>query len=242
MITILKMEILKVIRNKRFIFFTLVLPLVLYTVLYNFQGSGADVDKENTVVVLAIIASIFSTVGSGLNTLSSRISREKPYIINILTITPYSPLKFITITSLVQFFLNTVIIAVIVFFGFIAFGLDVNFQLILMEGVVLFSSIFYILLGLCLGFLLDNVTLNSIAFPLYFFVMATHMTEDLFEGIVNFPGFFTTVQKIFPGIYANNAVLNIFDGIDFSTNFLVLFGFVSVMFIISIVIYQVNKT
>jgi len=237
--TILKMETLKVIRNKRFIFFTLVIPLVLYTVLYNFPGSEAD--KENAAVVLAIISSIFATVGSGLNTLSSRVSREKPYIVNILNITPYSPLKFITVSSLVQLFLNAVIIAVIVLYGFIVFSLDVTFQLILMEGIILFSSIFYILLGLCLGLLLDNVTLNSVAFPLYFFVMATHMTENLFVGIVKFPEFFTTIQKVFPGIYANTAVLNIFNGTNFSINFFMLTGFVTAMFIISIVLYRVSK-
>ncbi|WP_371069499.1 ABC transporter permease [Sediminibacillus sp. JSM 1682029] len=239
MLTILKLEIVKVLRNKRFIFFTLVVPLVLYTVLYNFSGS--DMDKENAVTVLAIVASIFATVGSGLNTLSSRVTREKPYITNILNITPYSPFKFITITSLVQFFLNIVIITVIIVYGFLVFGLEINSPFILMETIILFSSIFYIFLGLSLGFLLDSVTLNTIAFPLYFFVMATHITEDLFIGSIDFPGFFTAIQKVFPGIYANSAVINIFNDKNFGSDFFILTGYVAAMFVISIFIYQVNK-
>ncbi|WP_339323334.1 ABC transporter permease [Paenibacillus sp. FSL W8-0194] len=201
MITIIRYEILKVLRNKRFVFFTLVLPLVFLVVLNAFAKPEGD--QGQYITYLAVFCTLFGTAGSGLNTLSTRVAKEKSYIGSIYAVTPYSPGKFIFVTAFVQLLLNVLIAAVIIVFGLAVFRLNIDGMLLKMELLAVYSSLYYIFIGLSLGFLLDVVSLQSLSFPLYMGFMAMNLTNDL--GL-HMPEFMVHIQKFFPGFYLNKAV------------------------------------
>ncbi|QAA31123.1 ABC transporter permease [Clostridium manihotivorum] len=239
MSTTIKYEFLKVIRNKRFIMFTLVAPLFFYVLLYSMSSSGGAEAKAAMSAMLAVLCSTFATVGSGINTLSSRIAREKPYIGNILVTTPYTPSKFIIITSAVQILLNVFIEAVIILFGALFFKLQLTRELFIMEAVILYLSTFYVLLGLCLGFVLETVTLQALSFPIYFAAMATNVTQQMYPGM---PGFITTIQRAFPGFYATKMISNISDHAQALSNLAILSVYIVLMLIVTLVVYRYKKT
>lgn len=235
--TTIKYEILKVIRNKRFIMFTLIAPLFFYVLLYNMSTVKGEA-LTTMSIMLAILCSTFATVGSGISTLSSRIAREKPYINNILVTTPYTPGKFIIITSLVQLLLNLLIVTVIVIFGAVFYHLPLTKDLFAMEAVILYLSSFYVLLGLCLGFALENATLQALSFPIYFAAMATNVTQQMYPGM---PKFVVIIQKAFPGFYATKLVSNIsIHKADF-TNMVILSIFILVMLAVTLTVYKNKK-
>ncbi len=235
MMTTIKYEILKVIRNKRFIMFTLVAPLFFYILLYNMSS----VKTGAMSMMLAVLCSTFATTGSGINTLSSRIAREKPYINNVLITTPYSPGKFVVITSAVQLLLNILIEAVIVAFGVALFHLTLTKDLLVMEGIILYLSSFYVLVGLCLGFVLELVALQAIAFPIYFLVMVTNITQQMYP---NMPKALVIAQKAFPGFYATNLITSISNNTKDLKSLLILTLYILGMLAITLLIYRRKQT
>ncbi|MBY9077971.1 ABC transporter permease [Paenibacillus sp. HN-1] len=236
MMTIIRYEILKVLRNRRFVFFTLVMPLVFFLVLNAFVKP--DKGQGEFITYLAVFCTLFGTAGSGLNTLSTRVAKEKSYIGSIYTVTPYSPGKFIFVTALVQLLLNVVIAAVIITFGAAVFQLKMDGMLLKMELLALYSSLYYIFLGLILGFLLDIVSLQSISFPLYLGFMSMNITKDLGFSV---PGFMTHIQRFFPGYYLNQAVKTLYTGGDALQSILMMTLNIGLLLIVTLVVYRYKK-
>ncbi|MWV45657.1 ABC transporter permease [Paenibacillus sp. HJL G12] len=236
MMTIVRYEILKVLRNKRFVFFTLILPLVFLVVLNAFVKP--DSDQGQYITYLAVFCTLFGTAGSGLNTLSTRVSKEKSYIGSIYAVTPYSPGKFIFVTAFVQLLLNVLIAAVIIVFGLAVFHLNIDGMLLKMELLALYSSLYYIFIGLTLGFLLDVVSLQSISFPLYMGFMAMNLTKDL--GL-KLPDFMVHIQKFFPGYYLNKAVGTISIGGDAMRDIGMLTLNIVVLLVVTLFVYRYKR-
>ncbi|MFU1793976.1 ABC transporter permease [Paenibacillus azoreducens] len=235
MLNIVKYEIFKVLRNKRFVFFTMVVPLGFWIFLAQTMEPNQTEYHDQFLVWLATLATTFATVGSGINTLSTRVARSKPYIRKVLVTTPYSPAKFIIVTALVQLLLNLVIEFVIIAFGMIFYGLHFSMDLFATELILLYSSVFYVLLGICLGFIFDVVTLQTISFPLYVLVMSTTITS---VGFFHVPEFMTYVQRIFPGYYTNQAIASLTNPATLMTNLLIIMGYLVLVAVIAYFVYR----
>ncbi|MGO4786736.1 hypothetical protein AB4124_04740 [Paenibacillus sp. 2KB_20] len=234
MLNILKYEIVKVLRNKRFIFFTMLVPLGFWVFLAQTMQPESSADYNQFLSWLAVLATTFATVGSGINTLSTRVARSQTYIRKVLVITPYSPAKFIVVTAFVQTLLNLIIICVIIVFGVVFYGLQFDGQLLATELILLYSSVFYVLAGICLGFIFDIVTLQTVSFPLYALVMSTTITS---VGFFQVPQFMVYVQRIFPGYYTNQAIASLTDPGSLALNLLIIFGYLVLIALVAYFAY-----
>lgn len=233
---IISYEFLKIIRNKRFISFSLIVPLIFYVILVTITKAKSGNDQ--LITMFAVLCSVFATIGGGINTLSSRIAREKMYIGNVLVTTPYTPAKFIITTTLVQTLLGFLIEVVIVLFGAVIYRLNLNIQLLNLELIVLCLSIFYVLIGLCLGILCDSVTLQTLSFPIYILAMATNANKVIWPQA---PDLLITLEKILPGYYATQAIIDVFNYTSYISDLLKVFIYIFIMMIVAIVIYSIKK-
>lgn len=235
MITLIKYEFLKIIRNTRFIVFTLLFPLGFYIGLY-FGSSNDYYASDNKSFMLFILCSIFAVVGSGLMTLSTRISKERNYFKKIIRVTPLSSFKYVFISGLVQLMLNIMLILILTIIGVLICNLKVDILLFKTIGIIIIFSLFFIFLGIILGFVLDIVSLQTVSFPIYIIMILTNITNRILPYI---PDTITNIQKFFPGYYATDIIVGIINNQSICFSFFILCLFVICISILSVLVVKI---
>ncbi|MEZ0091093.1 ABC transporter permease [Streptacidiphilus sp. EB129] len=76
MITLIKVEVLRILRNKRFLFFTLLYPVVMYLMFVSIWGNNAPAPGLSAKTYFMVSMATFGTVGAALST-AMRISLER---------------------------------------------------------------------------------------------------------------------------------------------------------------------
>lgn len=235
MITLVKYEFLKVIRNTRFILFTLLFPLGFYVGLY-FGSSNDYYASDNKSFMLFILCSIFSVVGSGLMTLSTRISKERNYFKKVIRVTPLSSFKYVFISGLVQLILNIMLVLILTVIGVLICDLKVDILLFKTIGIIIIFSLFFIFLGIILGFVLDIVSLQTVSFPIYAIAILSNITNKILPYI---PDTIANIQKFFPGYYATDSIIGIITNQSICLSFFALCLFVVGISILSVLVVKI---
>jgi ABC-2 type transport system permease protein len=193
---------------------------------------------DDKSLILFITCSLYGTLGSGVITLSTRITREKEYMLTAIKTTPFSIVKYICTASIVQFVLNALIIAVLAVIGISICGLHINAMMFWQSGIILMLSLYFIFVGILLGFIFDVVTLQSISMPLYFILILGNITNKL---IPQMPKAITKVQMLFPGYYATNLLLRIYKHLSFSKELIILLSHIIFILMAVIIILNIYK-
>nr|EJQ72890.1 hypothetical protein IGC_05144 [Bacillus cereus HuA4-10] len=229
MITVTQ-QIQNVLRNRRFIIFTLIFPSLWYLFfMYQFKNAVAF-----NATTLAVFSGMFGVAGSGINTFSTRVAREKKYYDFMNKISPYNKAKYLFDSLITQTMLNVMIILTITLTGLLFGNMTIEFDYIKMVSILMYYGFYYIIIGYILGTLFDDETLTSVSFPIFMGFMLINLTPNA----VSFNGlkFLGDVQKIFPGYYFNDAISHIHDSqkvmVDFgiiSIHLLIVLGLVSIV-------------
>ncbi|WP_397386715.1 hypothetical protein [Paenibacillus sp. MMS20-IR301] len=193
---------------------------------------------DDKSLILFITCSLYGTLGNGVITLSTRITREKEYMLTAIKTTPFSIAKYICTASIVQFVLNALIIAVLAMIGVGICGLHINAIMFRQSGIILILSLYFIFVGIMLGFIFDVVTLQSISMPLYFILILANITNKL---IPQMPEAITKVQMLLPGYYATNVILKVYQHLSFSKELLILLSHIIFMLMAVLIILSIYK-
>ncbi|WP_028400620.1 ABC transporter permease [Ectobacillus panaciterrae] len=111
-----RMEILRVLRNRRFIIASLIMPLMFYYIFTNIAG-GASNSKEWQAQYL-ISMTTFSIIGSAINTLGLRLVQERTQgWSRLIQITPLPAGAYLTAKMAAQTLINLFSIIVIFLTG-----------------------------------------------------------------------------------------------------------------------------
>ncbi|WP_379970702.1 ABC transporter permease [Ectobacillus sp. sgz5001026] len=204
-----KVEVMRTFRNRRFIFASLVMPILFYYLFTNMvTGGNADATwKEHYLVSMAA----FSVIGTAINTLGLRLVQENSQgWSRLMRITPLPNGVYVAAKMIAQSLVNALCIIVVFVAGF----LINHIQLSMWQWV---SSFFWILIGampfLALGTVIGTMkkidTASAVANILY---LSISMLGGLWIPLEIFPTTLQTIGKILPTYSFGNGAWNIVDG------------------------------
>ena len=187
----------QVLRNKRFILFTLFIPVTWYMILNNLQG-------DMMPNILLSIAVFIGVIGNSLATFSKRISSEIEFYKLESSFSNYSIVNYLLSQSLVQVLLNGLIFAVVTLVATIFFRLPFSNLLIYQFILLMFMGMYFS--GFVIGVRVDSKVIDTISFPIIVLASITIIPFSHLAVESDFVNTVSTIQKIFPGYYYSQIV------------------------------------
>ena len=189
----------QVLRNKRFILFTLFIPVTWYMSLNNLQG-------DMMPNILLSIAVFIGVIGNSLATFSKRISSEIEFYKLESSFSNYSIVNYLLSQSLVQVLLNGLIFAVVTLVATIFFRLPFSNLLIYQFILLMFMGMYFSFIGFVIGVRVDSKVIDTISFPIIVLASITIIPFSHLAVESDFVNTVSTIQKIFPGYYYSQIV------------------------------------
>ena len=127
-------------QNKRFIIFTILFPVVFY-VFFIKQLKFVNTDDSG---MIALFSAMFGIAGSGLNTFSQKVSKDKDYFRIMDKISPYSYAHYMFDSVLAQTILNILILFSVTLAGVLIGKLNVTGSYLSISSLLLYLSLIHI--------------------------------------------------------------------------------------------------
>ncbi|NVY96125.1 ABC transporter [Lactobacillus sp. DCY120] len=197
-------QIKQVLRNKRFLMFTMFIPVTWYFLLYNLQHDLPPVMMLGVAVFIGII-------GNSLATFSKRISSNSQFYFFQARISRYTIKNYFFDQGFVQLILNFLIFMVVLLAAVIFFHLKLEFHLFEQFGLLMVMGLYFSAIGFVMGVRLDSKIIDTVSFPIIIIAAMTIIPFDQI-GSGDFIHLISKIQMIFPGYYYNNLMQAIIDG------------------------------
>lgn len=170
-----KCEILRNVRNRRFFFFSLLLPIGFYFLYVNLIGKNTQVDGASWATYYMMSMATFSVVGAGLNGLSSRIAFERTQgWLRLVQTTPLHPFHYVTTKIVANLLINVTEVVVLFVVGGIVEHVSLGFWQWIFSGLwIAFGGLAFIVLGILIGQLAGMDAAQIVASALYFILSIT---------------------------------------------------------------------
>ncbi|MBW1606313.1 hypothetical protein [Lactobacillus sp. Sy-1] len=225
------LQIKTVLRNKRFIFFTILIPncwLIALSMMLFDTGThnyfGSEVSYKYIIFATCCLIGIS---GNSLVTFSKRINSSREYYLLQFKITHYTVWNWLADSLLTQLILNLMISIILFIVGIFLHVTTLNWTILILILLSNAVGIYLSLIGFALGILVRNKTLDAIGFPLmilmaFLIIPFNHFTTGSFVDLI------TLAQKLFPGYYTYNIISNLSDATAINSADMIAF-FVSMM-------------
>ncbi|WP_165209072.1 ABC transporter [Streptococcus tangpeifui] len=192
-------QLKQVIRNKRFLLFTIFIPVVWYAFLHNVQS---DV-SSNIILGIAVFIGI---IGNSLATFSKRISSNIDFYSFESRFTHYSVKKYLFDQTFVQIVLNALIFFVLLFSAVVFFNFSISNTVFVQCLLLMFMGLYFSIIGFVMGVRLDSKIIDTVSFPIIILAALMIIPFNNLGASGNFVDFLTKVQMIFPGYYYSNLI------------------------------------
>ncbi|WP_288294989.1 ABC transporter [uncultured Granulicatella sp.] len=192
-------QLKQVLDNKRFLLFTIFIPVAWYVFLYNIQ-------QEITPNIMLGIAVFIGIIGNSLATFSKRISSNIDFYSFESKFSKYTVKNYLLDQTLVQLVLNTLIFVVILAVGILFFSFPLNSQLVVQFFLLTIMGIYFSIIGFVIGVRLDEKIIDTVSFPVIILASMTIIPFASLGAEGGFKEFIGKVQMIFPGYYYTNIV------------------------------------
>lgn len=189
-------------QNKRFVIFTILFPVVFY-IFFIKQLNYVNTEDSG---MIALFSAMFGIAGSGLNTFSQKVSKDKGYFRIMDRVSPYSYMRYMFDSVLSQTILNIMILFFITLVGVLLGNLKVTVSYLYIASLLLYFGFYYIVIGFLLGTIFNDETLASASMPIFFAFMMLNLTPNIISTM-KIPEIIVTIQKFFPGYYYNEVLL-----------------------------------
>ena len=189
-------------QNKRFVIFTILFPVVFY-IFFIKQLNYANTEDSG---MIALFSAMFGIAGSGLNTFSQKVSKDKGYFRIMDRVSPYSYMRYMFDSVYSQTILNIMIFYFITLAGVLLGNLKVTVSYLYIASLLLYFGFYYIVIGFLLGTIFNDETLASASMPIFFAFMMLNLTPNIISTM-KIPEIIVTIQKFFPGYYYNEVLL-----------------------------------
>ena len=189
-------------QNKRFVIFTILFPVVFY-IFFIKQLNYANTEDSG---MIALFSAMFGIAGSGLNTFSQKVSKDKGYFRIMDRVSPYSYMRYMFDSVVAQTILNIMILFFITLAGVLLGNLKVTVSYLYIASLLLYFGFYYIVIGFLLGTIFNDETLASASMPIFFAFMMLNLTPNIISTM-KIPEIIVTIQKFFPGYYSNEVLL-----------------------------------
>lgn len=156
--------------------------------------------------MIALFSAMFGIAGSGLNTFSQKVSKDKGYFRIMDRVSPYSYMRYMFDSVVAQTILNIMILFFITLAGVLLGNLKVTVSYLYIASLLLYFGFYYIVIGFLLGTIFNDETLASASMPIFFAFMMLNLTPNIISTM-KIPEIIVTIQKFFPGYYYNEVLL-----------------------------------
>ncbi|RAP74524.1 ABC transporter permease [Paenibacillus montanisoli] len=120
-----KAELLRTARNRRFVIFSVVMPIIFYFLFSNIVGDNEIVGGVNWSAYYLMSMTCYGIIGASFSTFSIRLSRERSQgWIRMLRITPLPAWAYILSKIVSQAVINLFIVVMMFLIGGISKGID----------------------------------------------------------------------------------------------------------------------
>ncbi|MFS9132834.1 ABC transporter [Streptococcus infantis] len=196
----MKLILLKqVLDNKRFLLFTIFIPVAWYVFLYNIQQGITP----NLMLGIAVFIGI---IGNSLATFSKRISSNIDFYSFESKFSKYTVKNYLLDQTLVQLVLNTLVFIVVLAVGVLFFSFPLNSQLVVQFFLLTIMGIYFSIIGFVIGVRLDEKIIDTVSFPVIILASMTIIPFASLGAEGGFMEFIGKAQMIFPGYYYTNIV------------------------------------
>ena len=179
-----KIQLKQVLRNKRFVLFTIILPIGWYIFFYQLQ-------KGVSPSILLGIAVFIGVIGNSLATFSKRIASVKNYLWD---------------QSIVQLILNSLIFLAVLVVAVLGFHFPVTTSLLVQFFLLSLMGIYFSVIGFVLGVRVDAKTIDTIGFPVIILAAMTIIPFDTLGASGGFMDLVGKLQRVFPGYYYTKVI------------------------------------
>ncbi len=185
-------QLKQVLRNKRFLLFTIFVPVIWYVFISNVQKGVLP----NIVFGIAVFIGI---IGNSLATFSKRIATNIEFYSFESRFTRYAVKDYLLDQMLVQLALNTLIFMAVLTFAVSFFNLHVTTSLVVQFLLLTVMGIYFSIIGFVLGVRVDAKTLDTISFPAIILAAMKIIPFASLGADGGFIGAFSKIKMIFPG-------------------------------------------
>ena len=212
-------QLKQVLRNKRFLLFTIFVPVTWYIFLYNIQQGIVP----NIMFGIAVFIGIIGIIGNSLATFSKRISSNIEFYSFESRFTKYSVKKYLLDQTIVQIVLNSLIFVVVLGVAVAFFKFPITGNLVIQFLLLTIMGIYFSIIGFVLGVRLNSQILDTVSFPVIILASMTVIPFASFGATGGFMGLVSKLQMIFPGYYYTNIINSISSGKTINPTDFVLF-------------------
>ncbi|KAA8383098.1 multidrug ABC transporter permease [Leuconostoc carnosum] len=212
---ILLIDIKQTFRNKRFILFTLLIPVFWYLMMVSLAKSAGFL-TANYAYIWIICANIIGISGNSIITFAKKTSNTKHFYQIQDQTSEYNVIKWILTQLAMQFLLNLIISLAIILTGFIIQAITININTVIMLILLSFFGLYLSIIGFLLGIVLDKKTLDAVAMPLTMFTAILMIPFNTWLS-GTFANIITPIQKAFPGYYLVTIIFNLINDISISS-------------------------
>jgi ABC-2 type transport system permease protein len=163
-----KAELLRTIRNKRFVFFSVVMPVALFFI-FSSAVSSEPINGADWSAYYLMSMTVYGVVGAGLTSFAQRISKERSQgWIRLLKITPLPSGSYILSKVVAQGLINLIIVILMFIIGGLGKGIDLSAAVWLESGLWIWIGGFsFMALGALLGSIKNADAVQILALMLY---------------------------------------------------------------------------
>lgn len=227
-----KIEVLRILRNPYYVFWSLFMPIVFYVVFTRIFNSALE-DQQEWQAHYLMSMSAFSVMGSAIMTLGIRLVEERTQGWSMfMRITPLSDTAYFFAKMVGQTVIHTFSIVVIFTAGALINGVSLTAFEWLMCGLwLLFGSLPFLAIGTLVGTMKRVDTASGIS-NMFYMVLA--LLGGMWMPLEIMPDFVQTIGKWLPSYHFGSGAWSIVRGNTPDwTNFILLIGYLVLFVLLS---------
>ncbi|MEH7438529.1 ABC transporter permease [Neobacillus drentensis] len=227
-----KVEIIRILRNRYFVFWSLVMPIVFYYIFTNLVNSDVP-NKAEWQAHYLMSMTVFSVMGSSMMTLGIRMVQERSQgWSTFIRITPLSDTVYFAAQMIGQSVIHLLSIIIIFFAGALINGVSLTALEWIMSGIwILLGSMPFLAIGTLIGMMKKVETAAGISNVIY---MVLAVAGGLWMPMEVMPKMMQSIGKWLPSYNFGNGAWEIVSGnMPDWKNILILVAYLAVFMLLS---------
>lgn len=190
-----KAELLRTIRNRRFVFFSVAMPVIFYFIFTSTMGAGTKVNGVDWSAYYLMSMTAYGVIGAGITSLSMKLARERSQgWTRLLRITPLPSWAFVASRIASQGIINLCTITMMFVIGAFAKGVHLPASVWIESGLWIWVGGFsFMAIGTLLGTIRNADVVQLVATLVYMGLsvlgglwMPTSSMSDSLQKIAHF--------------------------------------------------------
>lgn len=204
-------------RNKRFIFFTLIVPLLWFFMMINISKSSGFYTKNLSYIWLYTSCTI-GVIGNSIVTFSKTISNTNYFFQLQIKTTPYKMRNWLLDQIIIQSILNVAICLVVLISALLINATTFSLRNFFVLFLLILLGIYLCVFGFLIGVFIDGKTIAALSMPLVMLIGLLMVPINTWVS-GKFVDVLTAIQKFFPGYYLFEIIQKIDKSISFTSDF-----------------------